>query len=156
MDGRCYVKPMANEWQWSGVGCTAFYRTIARFGRPSALGRHPSVGIQASREIAGILNERGLVSGGGKRFDGGRVRGIARRHRLKGRRSRLRARGLLTLSEVARKLGFCKATVKLKRAAGQLGIACYRLDDMGQYMYQDPEAPADEKSSILTTRAQEA
>src|SRR5439155_1807704 len=39
-----------------------------------------------------------------------------------------------------RKLGFCKATVKLKRAAGQLGIVCYQLDDMGQYMYEDPEA----------------
>lgn len=108
-----------------------------------------------SNEIAGILNERGLVSGGGKRFDGHRVRGIARRYRLKSRRSRLRERGLLTLSEVARKLGFCKATVKLKRAAGQLGIACYNLDDMGQYMYEDPEALANEKSSILTARAQE-
>jgi hypothetical protein len=108
-----------------------------------------------SSEIAGILNEHGLVSGGGKRFDGDRIQGIARRHRLKGRRSRLRERGLLTLSEVARKLGLCKATVKLKRAAGQLGIAYYKLDDMGQYMYEDPEAPTDEKSSILTARAQE-
>lgn len=108
-----------------------------------------------SNEIAGILNERGLVSGGGKRFDGDRVQRIARRYRLKGRRSRLRERGLLTLSEVARKLGVCRETVKLKRAAGQLGTACYRLDDMGQYMYEDPGAPKDEKSSILTARAQE-
>jgi hypothetical protein len=108
-----------------------------------------------SNEITGILNERGLVSGGGKRFDGDRVQGIARRHQLKSRRSRLRERGLLTLSEVARKLGFCKATVKLKRAAGQLGIACYKLDDMGQYMYEDPEAQVNKKSSILTARALE-
>jgi hypothetical protein len=74
---------------------------------------------------------------------------------LKSRRARLRERGLLTLSEVARKLRYCKATVKLKRAAGQLRISCYRLDDMGQYMYEDPEARVDEKSSILTARAQE-
>ena len=109
-------------------------------------------------EIAGILNERGLVSGGGKRFDGDRVQGIARRYRLKSRRSRLHERGLLTLSEVARKLGFCRATVKLKRAAGQLGIACYKLDDMGQYMYEnpgDPETSTDQKSYPLTAGTQE-
>jgi len=108
-----------------------------------------------SEEIAGILNERGFVSGGEKRFDGDRVAGIVRRYRLKSRRARLRERGLLTLCEVARKLGFCKATVKLKRAAGQLGIVCYQLDDMGQYMYEDPEARMDEKPSILTARPQE-
>jgi DNA invertase Pin-like site-specific DNA recombinase len=99
-------------------------------------------------EIAGILNGRGLVSGGGKRFDGDRIQGIAQRYRLKSRRSRLHERGLLTLTDVARKLGFCRETVKLKRAAGQLGIACYKLDDMGQYMYEnpgDPETPTDEE-----------
>jgi hypothetical protein len=47
------------------------------------------------------------------------------------------------------------APMKLKRAAGKLGIACYKLDDMGQYMYEDHRARVDEKSSILITRIQE-
>ena len=109
-------------------------------------------------EIAGILNDCGMVSGGGKRFDGDRVLRTARRYRLKCRRSRLRERGLVTLTEVAHKLGFCRATVKLKRAAGQLGIRFYKLDDMGQYMYENPgdsEMSAKEKSHTLTAGTQE-
>lgn len=99
-----------------------------------------------NEETAQILDARGFLSGGGKRFDGDRVDATARRYRIKSRRTRLRGRGLLTLREVAQKLGVCRATVKLRRAAGTLGVVCTKLNDMGEYMYGDPEAGANEKT----------
>jgi DNA invertase Pin-like site-specific DNA recombinase len=91
-------------------------------------------------EIADLLNEQGLLSGGRKRFHGDRVEKLARRYGLKDRHARLRERGLLSLEEISRELGVCKATVKLRRALGSLGVACYKLNDMGEYMYENPSA----------------
>ena len=90
-------------------------------------------------EIAAILNDTGHVSGTGKAFDATRVGKVIRAYRLKTRCARLRAEGLLTLKEIARKLGICRATVKLRRAEGRLGVRAVRLDDVGRYMYEDPE-----------------
>jgi hypothetical protein len=53
-------------------------------------------------EVAQILNERGVLSGTGRRFGGRRVRVIRRAYELRSRKARLRARGLLTLDEIAR------------------------------------------------------
>jgi hypothetical protein len=61
-------------------------------------------------EIATLLNERGLTTGGGKKLDGYRVKRIRREYKL---RSRLRERGLLTLEEASEMLGFCKAILIL-------------------------------------------
>jgi len=89
-------------------------------------------------EIAKILNEKKIVSGTGKPFDGNRVGVVRRAYNLKSRHERLRARGLLSLDELAERLGVCKDTVKLRRYEGRLGIRSYRVDDNGYRMYEDP------------------
>jgi len=91
-------------------------------------------------EVAQILNERGVLSGTGRRFGGRRVRVIRRAYELRSRKARLRARGLLTLDEIAARLGVCKDTIKLWRRQGQLPVPCYRADDNDRYMYEDPDA----------------
>jgi hypothetical protein len=91
-------------------------------------------------EVAQILNGRGVLSGTGRRFGGRRVRVIRRAYELKGRRARLRARGLLTLEEIAARLGVCKDTIKLWRRQGQLPVRCHRADDNDRYLYEDPDA----------------
>ena len=102
-------------------------------------------------EIAAILNERGLTTGGGKKLDGYEVRRIRRRYNLKARQSRLRERGLLTLEEAAEKLGLHKGTVKRKRAEGTLGLAAHKLNDMGEYMYEPPSPDPAEKSILCVS-----
>jgi DNA invertase Pin-like site-specific DNA recombinase len=92
-------------------------------------------------EIAAILNDAGHVSGTGKAFGAARVGKVIRAYGLKTRYARLREAGLLTLKEVAKKLGVCQATVKLRRAEGRLGVRAVRLDDVGRYLYEDPEKP---------------
>jgi len=89
-------------------------------------------------EVAHILNERGIVSGTGRRFGGRRVRVIRRAYELASRKVRLGARGLLTLDEIAARLGVCKDTIKSWRRQGQLPVQCYRADDNDRYMYEDP------------------
>jgi DNA invertase Pin-like site-specific DNA recombinase len=89
-------------------------------------------------EVADVLNERGIVSGTGRRFSGRRVRVIRRAYELRSRKARLRARGLLTLDEIAARLGVCKDTIKLWRRQGRVPVRCYRADDNDRYMYEDP------------------
>jgi len=91
-------------------------------------------------EIASILNERGFVSGCGKAFHARRVQRIRRGYRLKTRYTRLHDKGWLNLGEVSKKLGVCPATVKKRRAQGMLSVNCIKLNDMDQYMYEDPDA----------------
>ena len=96
------------------------------------------------REVAAILNGKQMVSGTGQPFDGERVKRVARARSLTSRRQRLRALGLLTLKELAEKLGVCQSTVKIRRAAGRLGVRAYRIDDVGRYMYDNPDnAPSE-------------
>jgi hypothetical protein len=97
-------------------------------------------------EIANILNERGSVSGCGKAFHARRVQKIRRAYRLKTRYTRLHEKAWLNLGEVSKKLGICPATVKKRRAQGMLGINTVKLNDMGQYMYEDPDARTAAKS----------
>ncbi len=91
-------------------------------------------------EIASILNERGFVSGCGKAFHARRVQKIRRGYRLKTRYTRLHDKGWLNLGEVSKKLGICAATVKRRRAQGMLSVNGIKLNDMDQYMYEDPDA----------------
>jgi DNA invertase Pin-like site-specific DNA recombinase len=90
-------------------------------------------------EIAEILNDGGHRSGMGRSFDAMRVGKVLRAYHLKTRYARLREAGLLTLKEIAGKLGVCRATVKIRRADERLGIRAVRLDDVGRYLYEDPE-----------------
>jgi len=90
-------------------------------------------------EVAAILNGKKMVSGSGRPFNGQRVKRVARARGLTSRRRRLRAAGLLTLRELAAKLDVCTSTVKFRRAKGRLGVRAYRIDDVGCYMYDNPD-----------------
>jgi len=106
-------------------------------------------------EIAAFLDEQGIVSGCGNAFDGRRVMVTANAHNLKNRYARLRDKGLLTLDEVARKLGRSKATIKRNRAKGLLGVRSYKLNDCGEYMYEDPDLAKCEWKSYVSGRMEE-
>jgi DNA invertase Pin-like site-specific DNA recombinase len=92
-------------------------------------------------EIAGILTERGFRSGTGQAVSYFMVARVRHAYRLKPRYQRLRARGMLTLAEVARKLGIATETAKGWRRVGLLRAHAY--NDKGQYLYDPPgpEAP---------------
>ena len=107
-------------------------------------------------EIATILNQRRLLSGCGKTFDGYRVRRLRRRCGLKCRFTRLREQGWLTLTEVAHALGVNPWTVKVRRAKGTLGLDARKLNDAGQYLYENPKTPGFEQPSQSSACTQEA
>ncbi len=104
-------------------------------------------------EIAAILEQRGDRSCCGHSFDGPRIRGLARRHGLKTRFERLRERGLLTVDETAERLGVCTASVKRWRAKGRLNGE--KLDDMGQYLYDDPGKRSSRRTVAVSGRNDE-
>jgi len=73
---------------------------------------------------------------------------LCRIYKLKPRFARLREAGLLTLDEVAVKLGRSKGTIKLWRLQGRLPVGARKLDDNGRHMYEDPgTAAVPEKAS---------
>jgi hypothetical protein len=91
-------------------------------------------------EIAELLNRKGLTSGMGKRFHRLIVRRIRSVYGLKSRYTRLRARGLLTIPEMAKRLRVCQTTIKIWRRAGLL--TAHRYDDKDQYLFERPGADA--------------
>jgi DNA invertase Pin-like site-specific DNA recombinase len=91
-------------------------------------------------EIAAILNERGLRSYAGKPFDRLRVREIRLSRGFDDRFSHLRAAGMLTLGEMAERLGVCTSTVKVWRRHGLLVSHIY--NDKGERLYEPPAADA--------------
>ena len=106
-------------------------------------------------EIAVQLNERGLVSACGRPFHGDRVDYLCRAYELKHRRDRLREAGLLTLPEVAVKLGISTHAVKSRRRAGRLAIGARKLDDCGRHMYEDPDAQKTRGPGLIVTSVKE-
>jgi len=84
-------------------------------------------------EVAGILNERGMLSGTGLPFDARRVAVTRRHYRIPSRRARLRKKGLLTLSEICEKFNVKRWTVYEWRKTGKL--KANRIDDVGRYLY---------------------
>jgi len=46
---------------------------------------------------------------------------------------------LLTLDEVAAKLGISNKLVKYRYGRGKISLKRYKLSDRGDYMYEDPE-----------------
>lgn len=86
--------------------------------------------------IAAILTSRGFSSGYGKPFRGRMIARIMTEYHLKSRFDRLRERGMLTLDEVAERLGISTRHVKIWRTAGLLrGHLC---NDKNEYLYEDP------------------
>jgi transposase len=61
-----------------------------------------------------------MISGEGKRFNRTMVARIRSNYDLEARYSRLRARGMLTLAEIAKRLDISAATAKTWRRAGLL------------------------------------
>ena len=86
--------------------------------------------------VADQLNQRGLTSGTGQQFHAGIVHHIRVKHQLTPREQRLRARGLVSLHEAARRLGVCTHTVKKWHHDGLL--AAEKLNDKGEHYYQIP------------------
>ena len=87
-------------------------------------------------ETAELLNGQGLTSGEGRRFHRAMVARIRCAYALPSRYERLRARGLLTLAEIAKHLDVVPSTVKIWRRAGLL--AAHRYDDKAQCLFEPP------------------
>ncbi len=87
-------------------------------------------------EIASILNDRGHLSGEGKRFHAAIVGRLRRDYDIKTRYDRLRDTGLLTLEEMADLLGVATRTVKIWRNHGLLRAHAY--NDKNQCLYEHP------------------
>ncbi|MFM0068320.1 hypothetical protein [Paraburkholderia aspalathi] len=71
-------------------------------------------------ETAEKLNGQGLISGSGKRFNSRMITRIRLSYELPSHHDRLRARGMLTLDEIAQRLNVMPSTVKSWRRAGLL------------------------------------
>ena len=87
-------------------------------------------------EIASILNDRGHVSGEGKRFHTRIVASLRRDYDMKKRYDRLRDTGMLTLEEMADLLGVSTSTVKTWRNHGLLRAHAYT--DKNECLYENP------------------
>jgi DNA invertase Pin-like site-specific DNA recombinase len=88
------------------------------------------------KEIAGILNERGLRAWEGKLFHSRVIAQIRRTYQLKSRYDRLREKGLLTLEEMADRLKLTPIHVRIWRDHGLL--RAYLISDKNLFLYEDP------------------
>jgi DNA invertase Pin-like site-specific DNA recombinase len=96
------------------------------------------------RQIAIILNERGLRSGQGGLFRARTVAKVRRSYGLKSRYERLRAAGMLSAEEIAPLLGISKTTVKTWYNNGLLRGHVY--NDRNSCLYEPPGTDAPQKS----------
>ena len=87
-------------------------------------------------QIAAILNDRGLTSGEGRPFHRLIIRNIRDEYGLRSREQRLRDAGMLTLAQMARRLGVPAKTVKIWHHAGL--ITGHPFNDKGQCLYPPP------------------
>jgi DNA invertase Pin-like site-specific DNA recombinase len=107
-------------------------------------------------EIATILNERGYLSGTRQPFHRGIVQHIRQRHQLPSRYARLRARGLLTLDEIADRLNVSTDTVKIWARHGLLHR--HPCNDKHECLYEPPgqNAPVKMQGRRLSDRRSHA
>jgi len=94
-------------------------------------------------EVAELLNRNGASSGSGHRFHTRMVTRLRQSYDLRSRYDRLRARNLLTLQEIAKRLGVKPDTIKGWRRAGLLVAHAY--NDKGAYPFENPGADAPRK-----------
>jgi DNA invertase Pin-like site-specific DNA recombinase len=88
------------------------------------------------KEIAAILNKKGLRSGMGQPLTYMTVINIRRNYGLRDRLQRMRALGLLTIQEIAARFGIAASAVKDWRDKGLL--RAHRYNDKGQCLYEPP------------------
>ena len=93
-------------------------------------------GHHTHAQIAGILNDRGLTSGEGRPFHRLIIRNIRDEYQLRSREQRLRDAGMLTLTQMAGRLGVPAKTVKTWHHAGL--ITGHPCNDKGQCLYPPP------------------
>jgi DNA invertase Pin-like site-specific DNA recombinase len=106
-------------------------------------------------EVAKLLNRAGHRSGQGQPFHARIVLGLRRAHGLPSHYERLRRAGMLTMPEVAERLGVHPSTIKAWHRAGLL--ASHRADDKNRRLFEPP-APGDPRlvkrmGSSLSRRA---
>lgn len=92
------------------------------------------------RQIAELLNASGMRSGEGLPFGRLTVRRIRMDYGLKTLYERLRARGLMSATEIAKCLKVCTNTIGIWRRAGLL--RAYPYNDGGECLYERPGADA--------------
>jgi hypothetical protein len=88
------------------------------------------------KQIVGILNERGALSGCGQRFSSRIVARLRREYQIKPRYDRLREKGLLTLDEMSARLDIGPQCVITWRNHGLL--RGYPVNDRDDWLYEDP------------------
>lgn len=104
------------------------------------------------RQIAVILNDRGILSGKGRRYTELMVRDIRDAYQLTHRFNRLRAQGLITFQEYADAVGTTAQTVKIWRRNGLItGIP---FNDKHGYLFTPPgpDAPGVAQGVPYTSR----
>jgi len=87
-------------------------------------------------EVANELNARGFRSGGGLPFDVDLIRYVRNTYELKDRYARLRESGLLTISEMAERLGVTSETVRQWHRQGLLKGVPYK--GRGRFLFYPP------------------
>jgi DNA invertase Pin-like site-specific DNA recombinase len=88
------------------------------------------------KEIAALLNAKGLRSGEGKALHRLIIHQLRHAYGLKSRYQRLREAGYLTRDEIAEQLGVCPSTVSVWRRHGWLESVAY--NDKGEHLYPPP------------------
>jgi len=89
-------------------------------------------------EIAAQLNQQGLRSGKGGRFTRITIENIRRSYRLKSRYDRLRETGMLTVREIAKRLGIVTGTAHAWR---ELGILKGQAYNTREYLFEPLSGP---------------
>ena len=87
-------------------------------------------------ETADLLNRQGFASGAGHRFHTSMIARLRTSYNLRSLYERFRARGMLSLSEIAHNLGVTTHTIKIWRRAGLL--VAHRYDEKGQCLFEPP------------------
>jgi DNA invertase Pin-like site-specific DNA recombinase len=91
---------------------------------------------RTDKEIVGILNGRGTLSGEGKPFTSRIIARLRRDYQLKPRYDRLREKGFLTIEEISERLNVPPLRVRIWRSHGLL--KAYPANDKDAWLYEDP------------------
>jgi DNA invertase Pin-like site-specific DNA recombinase len=87
-------------------------------------------------DVARILNEKGFKTGDGLPLTSIAVGYVRKAYGLKSRFDRLRERGMLTISEMARACGVSINTIGHWRQKGWIGA--HSINDRNQFLFEDP------------------